>query len=62
MQEGRFYMFNLYKNDNVIMCSDDWKNLVRIVNELKTLNKKFIDRRNFVVKNGNKILYSWKRK
>lgn len=55
-------MFNLYKNDNVIMCSDDWKNLVRIVNELKTLNKKFIDRRNFVVKNGNKILYSWKRK
>lgn len=60
--KGRFYMFNLCKNDNVIMCSDDWKNLVRIVNELKTLNKKFIDRRNFVVKNGNKILYSWKRK
>ena len=55
-------MFILYKNGKAILAGRYWEDLVEFVDELKELNKKYVDRRNFVVKSGNEILYSWNRK
>lgn len=60
--KGETTMFVLYKNGKGILCSRYWEDLVDFVEELKNLNKKFVDRRDFVVKSGNEVLYCWKRK
>lgn len=55
-------MFVLYRNEKAILVGKYWEDLVDFVNELKELNKRYVDRRDFVVKSGDEILYSWKRK
>lgn len=52
-------MFVLYKNNKAILRGKYWEDLVYFVEELKDLNKKFVDRREFVVKSDNEILYNW---
>lgn len=55
-------MFTLYKNGKRLLHARYWEDLVSFVEELKELNKKFVDRREFVVKSYDEILYSWNRK
>ena len=52
-------MFVLYKNNKAFLRGKYWEDLVDFVEELKDLNKKFVDRREFVVKSDNEILYNW---
>lgn len=55
-------MFILYKNNKPILRGRYWEELVDFVEELKELNKKFVDRREFVVKSYDEVLHSWKRR
>ena len=55
-------MFTLYKNNKAILNAKYWEDLVDFVNELKFLNKRFVDRREFTVKSQNEIIYSCIRK
>lgn len=55
-------MFDLYRKNKIVLHGRYWENLVDFVNKLKVLNKKFVDRRDFVVKIGNEVIYCWKRK
>lgn len=62
MKKRGIYMFTLYKNGKILLLGQYWEDLVDFVDELKKLNKKYIDRREFVVKSYNDVLYSWNRK
>lgn len=55
-------MFCLYKNGKIILTATYWEDLVSFVEIIKKYNKKFINRKEFVVKCNNDILNSWKRK
>lgn len=55
-------MFVLYKNNKPILRGRYWEDLVDFVEELKELNKKYVDRREFVVKSNDEILYNWNRR
>ena len=55
-------MFVLYRKEKAILAAKYWEDLVDFDNELKELNKKYVDRRDFVVKSCDEILYSWHRK
>ncbi len=54
--------FALYKNDELLFVTKYWEDLQDFVEELKKLNKKYVDRRDFTIKSGNEIIYEWKRK
>ena len=55
-------MFNLYKNNKLILSAPYWEDLVDLVNILKKYNKNFINRKIFVIKCNNNVIYSWKKK
>lgn len=55
-------MFTLYRNKTPVLNGRYWEDLVDFVEELKKLNPKFIDRRVFIVKSYDQIMYSWNRK
>ena len=55
-------MFILYKNNKPILRGRYWEDLVDFIEELKELNKKFVDRREFVVKSNDEVLHSWRRR
>lgn len=55
-------MFTLYKNNKPILNGRYWEDFVEFVEELKKLNKNFVDRREFSVKSYEEVLYSWNRK
>lgn len=55
-------MFTLCKNGRALLCARYWEDLVTFVEELKQLNKKYVDRREFTVKSCNEVMYSWSRK
>lgn len=55
-------IFTLYKSNKPILNGRYWEDLVEFVEELKELNKKFVDRRKFVVKSYDEVLYTWNRK
>ena len=55
-------MFNLYKNNKLILTATYWEDLVDFVNILKKYNKNFINRKEFIVKCNNDVMYSWKKK
>ncbi len=55
-------MFVLYKKGKAILSCKHWEDLVEFVDELKKLNKEFVDRREFVVMNYNEKFHKWNRK
>lgn len=55
-------MFTLYKNNKALLNAKYWEDLVSFVEELKELNKKYVDRREFTVRSYDEVLYSWNRK
>lgn len=56
-------MFTLYKNGKALLNAKHWEDLVYFVEELKKCNnKKFVDRREFIVKSYNEVIYRWNRK
>ncbi|MBQ3413854.1 MAG: hypothetical protein IJH39_00570 [Clostridia bacterium] len=55
-------MFTLYKEQKALLNCRYWEDLVEFVEELKKLNKKYVDRRTFTVKCNNEIIYYWNRK
>ena len=55
--------FGLYKNNKLLFVARYWEDLDEFVEELKRLNKKYVDRREFTIRTGeNEILKSWNRK
>ena len=50
-------MFTLYKNNKALLNAKHWEYLVSFVEELKELNKKYVDRREFTVKGYDEVLY-----
>lgn len=55
-------MFTLYKNGKRILTAPYWEDLVSFVEIMKQYNRKFINRKEFVVKCNNDVLYSWNKK
>lgn len=55
-------MFTLWKKDKLLLHAMHWEDLVEFVEELKELNKKWVDRRMFTVKSYDEVIYSWNRK
>lgn len=52
-------MFCLYKKGKIILTAPY---LVSLIEILKKYNKKFINRKDFVVKCNNDVMYSWNKK
>lgn len=61
MKEGA-YMFCLYKKGKLLLTAPYWEDLVSFVEIIKKNNKKFINRKEFVVKCDNDVMYSWNKK
>lgn len=55
-------MFKLYKNGKLLLVAPYWEDLVSFVEIMKKYNKKFINRKEFVVKCNDETLYYWNRK
>ena len=55
-------MFKLYKNEKLLLVAPYREDLVRFVEILKKYNKKFINRKEFIVKCNDELFYYWKRK
>lgn len=53
--------FALYKNNKILGVGKYFEDLEDFVEELKRLNKNFVDRREFKIKSGNEIIREWKR-
>ncbi len=54
--------FALYKNKKILGVAKYFEDLEDFVEELKRLNKNFVDRREFKIMSGNEIIKEWKRK
>lgn len=55
-------MFTLFRKDKALLTSRYWEELYSFVEELKRLNKKTIDRRDFTIKAtySTEVFESWK--
>ena len=54
--------FALCKNNKILGVAKYFEDLEYFVEELKRLNPKTIDRRDFKIISGNEIIREWKRK
>lgn len=54
--------FALVKDNKILMVAKFYEDLEEFVEELKKLNPRWIDRRDFRVVSGNEIIKEWKRK
>ncbi len=54
--------FALYKNKKILGGAKHFEDLEDFVEELKRLNPKWVDRREFTIRTGNEIIKSWNRK
>lgn len=54
-------MFSLYKNGKILLNATYWEDLVSFVEIMKQYNKRFINRKDYVVKCNNDVIYSWRR-
>ena len=54
--------FALIKNNKILLVAKYFEDLEEFVEELKKLNPKTIDRRDFKVVSGSEIIKGWKRK
>ena len=54
--------FALCKNNKILGIAKYFEDLEYFVEELKRLNPKTIDRRDFKIISGNEIIREWKRK
>lgn len=54
--------FALYKNEKMLGVAKYHEDLEYFVEELKRLNPKWVDRREFTIRCGNEIFKNWKRK
>ncbi len=54
--------FALYKNNKLIGVAKHFEDLEDFIEELKRLNKNWIDRREFKIMSGNEVIREWKRK
>lgn len=55
-------MFKLYKNGKLLLVAPYWEDLVNFVEIIKKYNKKFINRKDFIIKCNDELFYYWKRK
>lgn len=55
-------MFKLYKKERLLLSAPYWEDLVDFVEIIKKYNKKYINRKDFVIKCNNELFYYWKRK
>ena len=55
-------MLKLYKNGKLLLVALYWEDLVSFVEIMKKYNKRFINRKEFVVKCNDETLYYWNRK
>lgn len=53
--------FALCRNNKIIIAKY-WEDLEQFVEELKQLNQKWIDRREFKIISGNEVIKEWNRK
>ncbi len=53
--------FALYKNDKILGVAKYFEDLEDFVEELKRVNKNWVDRRDFKIVCGNEIIREWKR-
>ena len=51
----------LYKSDKLLLVGC-WEDLDYFVEELKRLNPKWVDRREFTIKSGDEIFKTWNKK
>lgn len=51
----------LYKSDKLLLVGC-WEDLDYFVEELKRLNPKWVDRREFTIKSGDEIVKTWNKK
>ena len=54
--------FALCKNNKILMVAKYFEDLECFIEELKRLNPKTIDRRDFKIISGDEIIKEWKRK
>lgn len=54
--------FALVKDNKILMVAEYYEDLEEFVEELKQLNPKWIDRRQFRVVSGSEIIKEWNRK
>lgn len=54
--------FALIKDNKILLVAKYFEDLEEFVEELKKLNPKTIDRRDFKVVSGSEIIKDWKRK
>ena len=55
-------LFKLYNNGKLLLVALYWEDLVSFVEIMKKYNKRFINRKEFVVKCNDETLYYWNRK
>jgi len=55
-------MFCLYKKGKLLLTAPYWEDLVSFVEIIKKYNKNFINRKEYVVKCNNDVMYSWNKK
>ena len=55
-------MFKLYKKGKLLLVAPYWEDLVNFVEIIKKYNKKFINRKDFIIKCNDELFYYWKRK
>lgn len=55
-------MFKLYKNERLLLSAPYWEDLFDFVEIIKKYNKKYINRKEFVIKCNDELFYYWKRK
>ena len=55
-------MFKLYKNEKLLLVAPYWEDLVNFVEIIKKYNKKFINRKDFIIKCNDELFFDGKRK
>ena len=54
--------FALVKDEKILFVSKYYENLEYFVEELKRLNPKYADRREFEIRSGDEIVKKWERR
>ena len=60
--QAKEYYKKLYKKEKLLLVAPYWEDLVNFVEIIKKYNKKFINRKDFIIKCNDELFYYWKRK
>ena len=59
---SKYLYVKLYKNGKLLLVAPYWEDLVNFVEIIKKYNKKFINRKDFIIKCNDELFYYWKTK